>query len=282
MMLLDQALVYLNGHYQPLCDAKISVLDRGFLFGDGVYEVIPSYQGKLFSLDDHLNRLTKSLESIRMANPHSKSQWSEIFQPLLDPTKDQYIYLQITRGVAPKRDHSFSSDLDPTIFAMSADIAPSEHLHSGSKALTIEDTRWHLCNVKATTLLANILLRQEALDQQCAEAILIKNDLVLEGAASNIFVVKDGVILTPSQNSNILPGITRKVIIELIQNQNIPFQETAITTETLKRADEIWLTSSTREIIPVTELDSRSVGTGAVGPLWHTLNSLFQEKKEHD
>ena len=120
------------------------------------------------------------------------------------------------------------------------------------------------------------------MDQQCAEAILIKNDLVLEGAASNIFVVKDGVILTPSQNSNILPGITRKVIIELIQNQNIPFQETAITTETLKRADEIWLTSSTREIIPVTELDSRSVGTGAVGPLWHTLNSLFQEKKEHD
>jgi len=282
MTLLDQTLVYLNGHYQPLCDAKISVLDRGFLFGDGVYEVIPSYQGKLFSLDDHLNRLAKSLESIRMVNPHSKSQWSEIFQPLLDPTKDQYIYLQITRGVAPKRDHSFSSDLDPTIFAMSADIAPSDHLHSGSKALTIEDTRWHLCNVKATTLLANILLRQEALDQQCAEAILIKNDLVLEGAASNIFVVKDSVISTPSQNSNILPGITRKVIIELIQNQNIPFQETAITTDTLKRADEIWLTSSTREIIPVTELDSRSVGTGAVGPLWHTLNRLFQEKKEHD
>jgi len=282
MMPLDQSLVYLNGHYQPLCDAKISVLDRGFLFGDGVYEVIPSYQGRLFSLDDHLNRLKRSLESIRMIQPHSKQQWLEIFQPLLDPNKNQYIYLQITRGVTPKRDHGFSNDLVPTIFAMSAEMALTEHLPCGSKALTIEDTRWNLCHVKATTLLANILLRQEALDQQCAEAILIKNDLVLEGAASNIFVVKNGVILTPPQNSNILPGITRKVIIELIQHQNIPFQETAITTETLQQADEIWLSSSTREIIPVTELDSLLVGTGTIGPLWHTINSLFQEKKKHD
>ncbi len=278
----DQSLVYLNGHYQPLCDAKISVLDRGFLFGDGVYEVIPSYRGRLFYLDDHLSRLAKSLNSIRMTPPHSTTQWSEIFQPLLDPTKDQYIYLQITRGVAAKRDHSFSDDLTPTIFVMSADMAPIEHLRSGTQALTIEDTRWHLCNVKATTLLANVLLRQEALDQQCTEAILIKNGLVLEGAASNIFVVKDGVILTPPQASNILPGITRKVVIELIQSQRIPFQEVAISTETLDHADEIWLTSSTREIIPVTELNSRSVSSGTIGPMWHRINTLFQEKKAHD
>ncbi len=282
MIELDQSPVYLNGHYQPLSDAKISVLDRGFLFGDGVYEVIPSYQGKLFYLDDHLNRLSQSLESIRMIQPHNKQQWVEIFDPLLDINKNQYIYLQITRGVSKKRDHGFSSDLVPTIFVMSADIIPTEHLYHGSKAVTIEDTRWHLCHVKATTLLANILMRQEAIDQQCAEAILIKNGFVLEGAASNIFVVKDGVILTPPQNSNILPGITRKVIIELIQNQQMPFQETNITTDTLKQADEIWLSSSTREIIPVTELDTNAVGTGTVGPLWHIINNLFQEKKDHD
>ena len=272
--------VYLNGEYLPLSEAKISVLDRGFLFGDGVYEVIPSYQGHLFKLEEHLHRLENSLDLIRLKFSYSISQWLEILLPLLNKQKDQYIYLQITRGVSAKRDHAFPSDATPTVFAMCSDIKPLQDAEKGVKALTIEDSRWEMCHVKATTLLANVLLRQEAVEQGCAEAILYRQGYVTEGAASNLFAVIDGVLMTPKKTAEILPGITRQVILELAAKNGIPFKEDAISLQALRSASEIWITSSTREIIPVIELDSVSVGKGVPGTLWKKMTQLFQEIKQ--
>ncbi len=271
--------VYLNGNYLPLSEAKISVLDRGFLFGDGVYEVIPSYHGHLFKLQEHLQRLQASLGLIRLDFSYSLAQWLEILSPLLNDQKDQYIYLQITRGVSAKRDHAFPSDATPTVFAMCSDIKPLEGLEKGVKALTIEDSRWEMCNVKATTLLANVLLRQEAIEQGCAEAILHRQGYVTEGAASNLFAVIGGVLTTPKKTAEILPGITRQVILELAEKNEIPFKEDIISLQALRSASEIWSTSSTREIIPVIELDSVKVGDGTPGSLWQKMNQLFQETK---
>ena len=276
---LSDKKVYLNGEYLPLCEAKVSVLDRGFLFGDGVYEVIPSYSGHLFRMQDHLDRLQASLARIRLDFSYDLDGWLEILMPLIDKTKDQYIYLQITRGVAPKRDHAFPKNPEPTIFAMCSDIKLVAEAETGVKALTMDDNRWEMCNVKATTLLANVLLRQEAIEKGCAEAILIRNDYVTEGAASNLFAVIDGVLTTPENTAEILPGITRQVILELAQENGIQYSEEIISVQALQNATEIWLTSSTREIIPVVELDSKRVGNGKPGPVWQTMKQLFQAYK---
>ncbi len=277
---LVEGQVYLNGEYLPLSEAKVSVLDRGFLFGDGVYEVIPSYSGHLFRMQDHLDRLQDSMNNIRLQLPYSFEQWMEILTPLLDKTKDQYIYLQITRGVAATRDHAFPKDTVPTVFAMCSDIKPLAGVEAGVKALTMEDSRWEMCNVKATTLLANVLLRQQAVEQGCAEAILHRNGYVTEGAASNLFAVIDGILMTPEKTTEILPGITRKVILELAQANNFKLSEEIISLEALKTASEIWITSSTREIIPVVELDSTPVGDGSPGPIFYKMKQLFQEYKK--
>ncbi|MEI8570930.1 D-amino acid aminotransferase [Methylomonas sp. LW13] len=272
--------VYLNGAYLPLADAKVSVLDRGFLFGDGVYEVIPAYNGRLFRLEDHIARLNNSLNGIRLPLPHSVADWEAIFRPLLADDRDQYIYLQVTRGYAPKRDHGFPEQIVPTIFAMSADIKPFAGRVDGIKAITLDDIRWQLCNIKAITLLGNILLRQEALDQGCAEAILVRNGYVVEGAASNLFAVLDGELITPPKSHEILPGITRDVILELAAAHNIPYQEDIIALEALNNASEIWVASSTREIVPVIELDGQQVGDGKPGPIWKHMDDLLQAYKK--
>ncbi|MGZ4954473.1 MAG: D-amino acid aminotransferase [Methylobacter sp.] len=277
---MDNKTVYLNGQYLPLCDAKISVMDRGFLFGDGIYEVIPSYSGKLFHFQDHMERLENSLSSIRLTNPHDRAQWLEILTPLLDASLDQSIYLQITRGVAPKRDHAFPENVTPTVFAMCSNIVPLENLDTGVKALSVDDSRWELCNVKATTLLANILLRQQAVEKGCAEAILVKDGYVTEGAASNIFAVIDGILITPPIGHEILPGITRNVILEIARENLIPYSEDIISLDALKTADEIWLTSSTREIVPIIQLDNEAIANGKPGPIWRTMNQLFQAYKQ--
>ncbi|OAH98406.1 D-amino acid aminotransferase [Methylomonas methanica] len=271
--------VYLNGAYLPLADAKVSVLDRGFLFGDGVYEVIPAYNGRLFRLEDHITRLNNSLNGIRLPLPHSVADWEAIFRPLLADDRDQYIYLQVTRGYAPKRDHGFPEQIVPTIFAMCSDIAPFAGRVNGIKAITLDDTRWQLCNIKAITLLGNILLRQEALDQGCAEAVLVRNGYVVEGAASNLFAVLDGELITPPKSHEILPGITRDVILELAAAHNIPYQEDIIALEALHNASEIWVASSTREIVPVIELDGQQVGDGKPGPVWKCMDDLLQAYK---
>ncbi len=275
---MDDKHIYLNGEYIPLSEAKVSVLDRGFLFGDGVYEVIPAYFGKLFCLDAHLQRLRNSLDAIHLNVPFNSEQWLEILQPLLIEGEAQYVYLQITRGFADKRDHAFPEPTKPTIFAMCSAIVPFA-LGQGIKAITLDDTRWALCHVKATTLLGNVLLRQQAVEEGCAEAILIKDGYATEGAASNIFVVIDKVLITPPNSHDILPGITRDVIIELAKVNKLRLREEAISLATLQAANEIWLSSSTREILPVTSLDDKPVGTGQIGPLWQTMQLLFQEYK---
>ena len=270
----------MNGAYLPLAEAKVSVLDRGFLFGDGVYEVIPAYAGKLFRLDSHVERLNNSLAAIRLPLNYSVAEWQAIFQPLLGSSGDQYIYLQITRGCAPKRDHAFPAQTVPTVFAMCSDIVPFTGKWTGIKAVTLDDTRWQLCHVKAITLLANILLRQQALDQGAAEAILVKNGQVIEGAASNVFAVLNGVLVTPPKSHEILPGITRDVILELAQANGVPCREDSISLSALQSADEVWVASSTREIIPIVELDGVTVGGGVPGPIWHKLDQLLQHYKQ--
>lgn len=272
--------VYLNGAYLPLAEAKVSVLDRGFLFGDGVYEVIPAYNGRLFRLEEHIARLNNSLAGIRLPMPQSVADWEAIFRPLLEGDKDQYIYLQITRGYAPKRDHGFPEQVVPTVFAMCSEIKPFAGRFNGIKAVTLDDTRWQLCNIKAITLLANILLRQEALDQGCAEAILVKNGYVSEGAASNLFVVIDGELITPPKNNEILPGITRDLILELAEANGIPYKEDIIALEALQTASEVWVASSTREILPVVELDGAPVGDGKPGSVWQRMDALLQAYKK--
>lgn len=272
--------VYLNGDYLPLADAKISVLDRGFLFGDGVYEVIPAYQGRLFRLEDHIDRLNNSLREIRLELQKSVAEWQAIFQPLLDSSKDEYIYLQITRGYAPKRDHGFPEQVTPTVFAMCSEIKPFTGRVTGIKAVTLQDTRWQKCHVKATALLAHVLLRQEALDQDGAEAILLRNGYVCEGAASNVFAVIDDELITPPNSHEILPGITRDVILELAEVNQIACREDIVAVEALQNATEVWVTSSIREIVPVVELDGQLVGDGKPGPLFQKMDQLFQAYKQ--
>lgn len=270
---------YLNGRYLPLSEAQIPVLDRGFLFGDGVYEVIPSYSGRLFRFQDHIRRLNNSLAGIRLGSPHDEKQWLNILTPLVVSSADQSIYLQVTRGVTNKRDHTFPDSIHPTVFAMASPITPIPGKSLGVKAITLPDQRWQNCHIKAITLLANVLSRQQAAERGCSEAILIKNDHVTEGAASNVFAVIDGVLVTPPKSSEILAGITREVILELAKSNHISSRESTITVDDLKKADEIWLCSSIREILPIVELDSKPVADGRPGQLWQTMDGLFQNYK---
>ena len=274
---------YLNGTFLPLEDACVPVMDRGFLFGDGVYEVIPVYGGKLFRLAHHLKRLENSLAAVRIGNPLSGKEWETMLMELVSRNAgaDQAVYLQVTRGVAAKRDHAFPADTGPTLFAMSTPMAAAVDIDTitGATAITLPDIRWSHCNIKAITLLPNVMLRQQAVDAGAAEAILIRDGYAIEGAASNIFIVKNGLLRTPPNSSALLPGITRDLIIELAANNSIPFRETDITAANLFDADEIWLTSSTREISAVTRLDDTVISAGKPGPLWRHMITLYQDYK---
>lgn len=271
--------VFLNGEYIDADKANISVMDRGFLFGDGVYEVIPVYKGSLFRFDSHLERLENSLNLTRIGNPYNRNKWREIMLPLIDSTKDQYIYFQVTRGTAEKRDHAFPTGIKPTVFMMCNDIAPFNDKKKGVSAISLTDNRWSACNIKAIALLGNILLRQQAVEDDCAEAILVREGYVTEGSASNVFAVIDGILITPPKNNFILAGITRDVILELAAANNIPFAEDVISLDALKTASEIWFASSTREILPVVELDGLPIANGKVGQLWYKMNELLQVYK---
>ncbi len=277
-MAQHDGIVYLNGEYLPLTEAKVSVLDRGFLFGDGVYEVIPVYGGRPFRLNEHLRRLDNSLRGIRMRNPLSDDRWAHIFDRLIAGTHDQYLYLQVTRGAAPKRDHAIPDEVNPTVLVMCSPIAPIP-IH-GVRAITLDDIRWQWCHIKAITLLANVLLRQEAVDRGAAEAILVRDGWVTEGAASNVFAVIDGVLTTPPKGNDLLPGITRDLVLELALENDVPAVERRIRLDDLKGAAEIWLTSSTREILPVIELDGIPVGNSEPGPLWSRMQAVYQAYKQ--
>lgn len=273
-------IVYLNGEFLPLTEAKISVLDRGFIFGDGVYEVIPAYGKKLFRLQEHLQRLDNSLQGIKLPNPLRHSQWTEALETLItrNSGEDQSVYLQVTRGPA-KREHNFPAKIYPTVFAMSEPLIPPPR-SNGVKAITAPDNRWQRCDIKAVTLLANVLLRQQAVDTGAVEAILIRDGYVMEGAASNVFVVHNGIAITPPKSQFILPGITRDLVLEVMQAAHLPCREGNISVTQLHTATEIWLTSSTREILPVTTLDSQLVGKGEPGPLWSQVWQLYQDYKQ--
>lgn len=277
-------IVYLNGEYLPVEQAKVSVLDRGFLFGDGVYEVIPAYGGRLLRLPQHLQRLQNSLDAIRLKNPLAQQQWVEVMQTLLEEneSEDQSVYLQVSRGAASYRDHSFPEQTKATVFVMVNSLVPVpiEKLRKGVCAITLDDIRWQACNIKATALLANVMLRQQATEEGCAEAILIRDGFATEGAASNLFIVKNNVIITPPTSGFLLPGITRDLIIELAQQHQIVFAERDISEAELRDADEIWVTSSTKEIVPVISLDGESVGNGSYGPMWEKMIALYQDYKQ--
>lgn len=278
---MAEAQVYLNGTFLPADQARVSVFDRGFMFGDGVYEVIPVYGGRLFRLPHHLDRLDHSLNGIHLANPMDHDRWGEVLGELvaLNGGGDQSLYLQVTRGVAP-RDHRFPDGITPTVFAMSDPVGPvSENLRAGVAAITAEDFRWQLCHIKAIALLPNILLRQQAIEQGAAETIMLRSGEVTEGAASNVFVVVGDTVVTPPKSNLLLPGVTRDLVVELCRQHNVPCEERAIDQETLRNADEVWLTSSTREILPVVQLDGRPVGAGRPGQLWHRLIDAYQAYK---
>jgi D-alanine transaminase len=278
--------IYLNGDYMPIEEARISVLDRGFIFGDGVYEVIPVYSRRAFRLEEHLKRLQHSLDGIKLKNPHSESEWGLIFNEIVrrnDP-EDQYLYLHITRGVA-KRDHAFPvPPVPPTVFVLSNPLTtpPAEQLQNGIKCITVTDNRWLRCDIKAIALLPNVLLRQAAVEAGCAEAVLIRDDTFLtEGAASNIFAVKNGTLLTPPKDNLMLPGITYDVILELAAANGIPFEVRKVMKEELFSADELLLTSSTKEVLAITSLDGKRVGNGKPGPVFARMHQLYQAFKRN-
>ena len=275
-------MIYLNRKFMPIEEACIPVLDRGFIFGDGVYEVIPAYSGKPFRLDSHLLRLQQSLDGIRLKNPHSNAEWGKLLTQIIKSNEgeDQYIYLHITRGVA-KRDHAFPHNVEPTVFIMSTPLPspPQALLESGVAATTAQDNRWKRCDIKAISLLPNILLRQLAVDANAAETILIRDGYLTEGAASNIFIVKDNVLLAPPKSNLMLPGITYEVILELAAENGLDHEVRNISENELRTADEIMLTSSTKEVMPVTTLDDKPVNESVPGLIFKKLHECYQHYK---
>lgn len=283
--------VYLNGEYLPLAEARVPVMDRGFLFGDGVYEVIPVYSRRPFRLAEHLRRLGSSLAALRIDNPHDAAAWTAIIERIVaaaapDIGADQSVYLQVTRGPMAVRNHAFPKQTQPTTFVMSEPLVapPAELRARGIAAVSAADNRWHRCDIKATSLLANCLLRQHAVDAGCAETVLFRDGVLTEGAASNVFVVKDGVLLAPQKNHLMLPGITYDVVLELAQSHGLPCTVRDILDAEVRTADELWMTSSTKEVLPIVTLDGRKVGSGDTagqpGPAFKRMYAWYQEFKK--
>jgi D-alanine transaminase len=277
------SIVFLNGSFMRMDEARVPVLDRGFIFGDGVYEVIPVYARRPFRLQEHLRRLQYSLDQIRLANPHPDQEWSRLVLELIArcPHADQGLYLQVTRGVA-KRDHAFPKGAKPTVFMMTNVLStPSpEAVANGVAAITAPDNRWLRCDIKSIALLGNVLVRQLAVDAGANETIMIRDGQLTEGSSSNVFVVRNGVILTPPKSNLILPGTTYDVVLELASKAGMPVDVRSVTEAELHTADELWLTSATREVLAVTRLDGKPVGSGASGPVFRRVHALFREFKK--
>lgn len=276
--------VYLNGQFLPLAEAGISPLDRGFLYGDGVYEVIPVYSRLPFRIDEHLRRLEATLAGIRLANPLTLGDWKAVVDKLIAaaPWEDQSIYLQVTRGADDKRDHAFPpASVTPTTVAFASPLVttPADIRARGVAAITMPDLRWARCDLKVISLLSNVLARQQAVEEGCAEALLIRDGFLKEGAASNVFVVKNGVLLAPPKTQQMLPGITYDVILELAERHGQAFEVREISERELRGADEVWMTSSTKEILAITTLDGAPVGSGQPGPFGKQMWQWYQDFK---
>ena len=278
-------MVFLNGEFIEKNKAFISVMDRGFLFGDGVYEVIPVYQGKIFRLNAHLKRLEHSLNAINIANPYSAQEYLDICKQLLSHTnkndKNQSIYLQITRGVGAQRKHA-SGLLKPTVYIETNPLTPQskQTLKKGFKAITQSDIRWTHCDIKATSLLANVMYSQSAKEHQVEEIILHRDKLVTEGATSNVFMIKDSTLFTHPASVYILSGITRDLVIESAKQCQLTIQESAFTLEQLTQADEVWISSSTREVMPITYINNQAINQGNVGKYWSCVYDYYQTLKK--
>ena len=286
MQSLPDTLCYLNGEYAPLNLAKVSVLDRGFLFGDGIYEVVPVYEGHLFRFDEHMARLDRSLVKVRIANPHTAAEWMARCRRLIDAhaASDQLLYLQVTRGVAP-RDHVMPTDIAPTVFMMTSTMKPpsAEQRHRGVACITARDFRWERGDIKSISLLGNVLARQMSADHGAVETIMFRDGFLTEGAACNVWVVHEGAVLGPPKSEHVLEGIRFELIRELCEEEGIAFNLRPISEGEVTAADELMLSSATKEVLPVTTLDGESVGHGALrgkpGPVYARLYAAYQRAK---
>lgn len=275
-------MVFLNGEILPIEQAKVPVLDRGFIFGDGIYELVPVYSRVPFRLEAHLARLERSLREVRIKNPYTRVEWREVIQRLIaaQPFEDQGLYFQVTRGVA-KRDHAFPAGVEPTVFAMSSPLVnpPAALVERGAAARSAADFRWQRCDIKSISLIGNCLLRQVSADAGEAETILFRDGLLTEASASNVFIVKAGIIQAPPKSTLILPGITYDVVVELARDAGLPLELREVAEAEVRAADEIWVTSSSKEILAIVSLDGRSIGEGKPGPVFRRMYALYQEFK---
>ena len=266
----------------PLDECKVSPLDRGFIFGDGIYELLPVYKNKPFYLEQHLQRLQRSMTEIRIDNPYSLSEWQSLIENLIQQTEleNLAIYIQVTRGVAP-RDHIFPQSTQATVFAMANPLPVifDQQLQNGVELITCDDIRWQRCDIKVISLLANILAKQEAAQASAVEAIMVRNNHALEGAASNLFVVRDGIVFTHPKDNLILPGITRDFVLELLQELDIECKQQSIPKKWLYSSDELWITSSTKELLAATKIDQKVIADGKPGECWKKTYALFQKRK---
>src|SRR6266542_3966348 len=281
-MLNPDQTVYLNGEFLALEDARVSVLDRGFIYGDGVYEVIPVYGRQPFRMPHHLRRLQYSLDGIRLGNPHTEAQWETLVRELIvkQPFIDQALYLQITRGVA-KRDHAFPPGVPPTIFMMSNPFPfpTRDQIEHGVAVVTAEDNRWHRCDLKTISLLGNVLMRQLAADAGAVETVMFRDGYLTEASASNVLVVIGGTIVAPPKDNLILPGITYDAAFEFAREAGLAFDVRPVTKEQALAASEMWLTASTKEVLAVTTLDGRPFAGGEPGAVFRNVYDLFQQRK---
>ena len=282
-MTTTDPIVYLNGEFMPADEARVPVLDRGFIFGDGIYEVVPVYQRTPFRWVEHHARLVRSLGKLRIDNPLDAQGWAGLVQALIDrhPWEDQFIYLQVTRGVA-RRDHAFPKGVKPTVFGMSSPlpaIAP-EQLHEGVSAITLPDERWLNCDIKSTSLLGNVLARQAAVDAGASECVMFRDGLLTEGSSSNIWVVRGGKVLAAPRDRRILEGIRYGLMQELCESCGLPFEARPIHRTEVEQADELMLSSATKEVLPITRLDGHPVGDGQPGPVFRALHAAYQRAKQ--
>ncbi|HUG23041.1 D-amino acid aminotransferase [Piscinibacter sp.] len=286
MQTIPDILCYLNGQFLPLSQAKVSVLDRGFIFGDGVYEVVPVYGRKLFRFDEHMARLTRSLAKVRIANPHARADWLAHCRRLIaaESSEDQLVYLQVTRGVA-WRDHVMPPDVEPTVFMMASPMKPAtpEQRHQGVVCTTARDFRWERGDIKSISLLGNVLARQMSADHGAAETIMFRNGFLTEASASNVWVVHEGAVLGPPKSEHVLEGIRYELIRELCEEEGIAYNLRPIAEAEVLAADELMLSSATKEVLPVTTLDGDPVGHGALkgkpGPVYARLHEAYQRAK---
>jgi len=276
-------MVYLNGNFIPKNKAYVSVMDRGFLFGDGVYEVFPVYGKAIVGEELHLKRLQEGLDAINIVNPHSNKIWSQLIRELISYHQDyqnQSIYLQISRGCDDDRKHTHG-DLIPTVYMQSTSFSSKSKndLLKGSSAITRDDIRWNQCNTKSISLIANIMYAQEAKNYQAEEAILCRNGIITECSSSNIFILSNGCIYTHPEGPHILPGVTRKIVLNCANDCQISTKEKTFTKQELMKAEEVWITSSTREIMPITSIDGILINGGKIGDIWSLIYDHYQELK---